>query len=317
MAPTKLIDVHAHILPDYYTQAVTASGRAPSISAGFPRWSAQAQIEMMDRLEISATINSISQPGVHFGDDAAARALARRCNETFAEMAAGYPQRFGSFAVLPLPDVAGAVKEIEYALATLKLDGVGLLASYGEAFLSDPEFVPVLEALDHHGATVFVHPNFHPRSRGIQKDLAGFLVEFPIDTTRAALGLVFSGAVERYARIRFILAHAGGALPYLSWRVSLASMIDQRYAAMTRERVMAQIGRFYFDLAQASGPQVLACLNEITTPDRILFGSDWPYCDEKVGQATVDAVVGNAQGPRFGGAFRENALALFPRLRGE
>lgn len=311
------IDVHAHILPRFYREAVTASGRAPSISLGFPDWSSSLALETMDRLGIATAINSISQPGVHFGDDGEARALARRCNEQFAQLAADYPTRFGSFAVLPLPDIAGACDEIDYALGTLKLDGIGVLASYGELFISDPQFEPILARLDQHAAVVFVHPSLHPRSRGIQKDLAAFLIEFPIDTTRAATGLLFSGALERYPHIRFILAHAGGALPYLSWRIALASLIDERYEQVTRDRIMNQLKNVYFDVAQASGPQVLSCLAEITTPDHILFGSDWPYCSERVGKLTIESIAGNAKGETFGGVFRRNAQALFPRLAGD
>ncbi len=308
------IDVHAHILPPFYCTAVVESGRTPSISSGFPSWSPTLALETMDRLGIATAINSISQPGVHFGNDGAARSLARRCNETLAELAFDHPTRFGGFAVLPLPDVAGACAEVDYALGTLRLDGIGVLASYGEEFISDPRFEPLLQRLDEHEAVVFLHPNYHPRSRGIQKDLAGFLVEFPFDTTRAAVGLLFSGALKRYRRIRLILAHAGGTLPYLSWRISLASLIDARYAHMTRERVLSQLAGCYFDLAQSSGPPVLSALREITTPDHVLFGSDWPYCPVAVGQLTIDSIACNAETLATDGVFRQNALALFPRL---
>jgi predicted TIM-barrel fold metal-dependent hydrolase len=115
-------------------------------------------------------------------------------------------------------------------------------------------------------------------------------------------------------RIRFILAHGGGALPYLSWRVALASLIDKRYERVTPDRIMSQLKNFYFDVAQASGAQVLSCLTEITTPDHILFGSDWPYCPERVGKLTIESIAGSAKGDTFGGVFRRNAQPLFPRL---
>jgi 6-methylsalicylate decarboxylase len=103
-------------------------------------------------------------------------------------------------------------------------------------------------------------------------------------------------------------------LPYLSWRIALASLIDKHYERVTPDRIMKQLRNLYFDVAQASGPQVLSCLAEITTPDHILFGSDWPYCSEKVGKLTIDSIAGNANGETFGGVFRRNAQALFPRL---
>jgi len=276
MSAKACIDVHVHVIPSFYRDAVVDSERAPSISSGFPEWSPERALETMDRVGIAAAINSISQPGVHFGDDAAARHLARRCNDVMAQLIADHPRRFGAFAVLPLPDVNGACAEIDYALNRLKLDGIGLLASYGEAFISDSEFEPIFAALDRHAATVFIHPNFHPRSRGIQKNMAAFLTEFPIDTTRAVAGLLVSGVLERFPNIRFILAHAGGALPYLSWRLSLGPLIDKKYEHISPERLRSQLRRCYFEVAQASGPAVLSCLAEITSLDHVLFGADWP-----------------------------------------
>jgi predicted TIM-barrel fold metal-dependent hydrolase len=271
----------------------------------------------MDRMGIATAINSISQPGVHFGDDAAARHLARRCNEAMARLIADHPRRFGAFAVLPLPDVKGACAEIDYALNELRLDGIGLLASYGEAFISDAEFEPIFAALDQHAATVFIHPNFHPRSRGIQKNMAAFVMEFPIDTTRAVAGLLFSGAMERFPNIRFILAHAGGALPYLSWRLSLGPLIDKQYERTSPERLLSQLRRCYFEVAQASGPAVMSCLAEITSPDHVLFGADWPYCDERLTELTIRSIKENSEHETWAGIFRQNTLPLFPRLAQE
>ena len=93
----------------------------------------------------------------------------------------------------------------------LKHDGVSLFASYGENFLGDPLFDPLLEALDERGAVVFVHPGLHPSSKGFALPWPAFMMEYLFDTTRAAVNLVFSGAIDRFPRIRFILPHAGGA----------------------------------------------------------------------------------------------------------
>jgi predicted TIM-barrel fold metal-dependent hydrolase len=311
------IDVHFHAVPEAFKQAAAAAGRGATISSGFPRWSPELALDVMDRHGIATAITSISQPGVHFGDDQAARALARRCNEDAASTMAQWPRRFGAFAALPLPDVAGACAEIDHALDVLKLDGVCLLASHGERFLGDPLFDPVLEALNARSAVVFVHPNFHPSSRRLEWQLPAFLTEFPIDTTRAAVNLVFSGATLRFPRIRFILAHAGGALPYLAWRLSLAPMIDRRFADRTGTGILEEIGRFWFDTAQAAGAPVLASLQQIASPQRVLFGSDWPYCPEPVIAHTAAALEDSPVLDRaaIDNIARNNALALFPRLR--
>ena len=262
----------------------------------------------MDRNGIATAITSISQPGVHFGDDAAARALARRCNEDAAGCVERWPQRFGGFAVLPLPDVAGACAEAAYALDALHLDGVVLFASCGDRFLGDPAFDRVLDVLNERSAVVFVHPAMHPTAREIRLDLPLFVVEYVFDTTRAATNLIFSGALDRFPNIRFILAHAGGTLPYLASRLAASPLIDPgRLGGRSPDDIRAKIKHFWYDTALAFGPQTLAVLAAVADPKKILFGSDWPYAPETVTAETVRSL-----GPAP--ELRENALALFPRL---
>jgi predicted TIM-barrel fold metal-dependent hydrolase len=315
-AAARRIDVHFHSIPDFFRDAVSAAGRGPTVTTGFPRWTPEAAIELMDRRDIAVGLLSISQPGVHFGDDAKARALARRGNEYHAELAARWPGRLGSFAAVPLPDVQGACTEIEFALDELEADGVCLLASYGERFLGDAHFDPVLELLDARKTVVFVHPNYHPSSRGLKYDLPGWMAEFLFDTTRAALNLVFGGAQERFPNIRFILAHAGGTLPYIAWRQSMAPFIDGRFAEHTPEAILERLGRFYYDTAISAGPATIAALRQIARPEHILFGSDWPYAPEAVTARSVESLCDN---PHLDAAAqaaiaRGNALALFPRF---
>jgi 6-methylsalicylate decarboxylase len=312
------IDVHAHIVPPFLTEAAAAAGLGASVSSGFPAWSAELALAFMDQNGISATLTSISQPGVHYGNEQRARELARRCNDFMAELAVRYRGRFGAFAALPLPDVDGALAEIVHALDVLRLDGVGLLASYGSRFLGDAEFDPVLVLLNERHAKVFVHPNYHPSSRALGMKIPGFLVEFPTDTTRAAVNLIFSGAIDRFPDIKFILAHNGGALPYLSWRVSLAPLIDRRFQSFSQASILAAIRSFHYETAQAAGPGPMATLAEVADPQRILLGTDWPYCPAAVTQAG-DAALSTQllYGNTTEGVFRENALRLFPRFATE
>lgn len=314
---SEIIDVHYHILPPFYVDAATNAGFGAALSSGFPSWNLSHALEFMERCEISAAIQSISQPGVHFGNDTNARGLARKCNEYMAEVVVRHSRRFGSFAVLPLPDVDGALEEITYALDVLKLDGVGLLASYGDSFLGDPKFDPVLSLLNERKAVVFIHPNYHPSSRGLKLDLPGFLVEFPIDTTRAVTNLIFSGTLDRFQNIKFILSHAGGAIPYLSHRLSLAPLIDKRFSHLSENGILTHLKRFYFDTAQSASGQVMRTLGYVTDEDKILFGSDWPYCPESVATATIEGVERFASDANSDpkSIFSDNALKLFSRLR--
>src|ERR1700740_2867724 len=115
------IDVHHHILPDFFFHE-TNHAHNPVGGIAPPSWSPDLMLSFMDDAGIDVAVTSISTPGVHVGDDARARALARRCNELDAALIQARPDRFGGFAALPLPDVDGALAELSYALDVLKLD---------------------------------------------------------------------------------------------------------------------------------------------------------------------------------------------------
>ena len=141
------------------------------------------------------------------------------------------------------------------------------------------------------------------------------MIEYPFDTTRAAVNLLFSGALERFANIRFILSHAGGTLPFLAWRLSVAPMIDKRLKQRSREEIFAGLETFWYDNALASGAAPMGALSHIAAPERIVFGSDWPFCNDRV----VTEEVADFTAPDFlppetlAMIARENALKLFPQ----
>lgn len=242
-----------------------AHGRTEVAGAPLPKWTPQQSIEVMDSHGIQTAVLSLSAPGVYFGDRDAAKALARACNEYAAEQKRQYPKRFGSFAVLPMPFTQDACEEAVYALDSLKADAVILLGSTDGVFLGDPRFEELMAELDRRSAVVLVHPNLHPTSTQLGLDLPGFFVEFMCDTTRAATNLIFTGTLERYGRIRWILAHAGGFLPFIAWRLSLAN--DMPKLAMKAPRgVLHYIRNFYFDTALSPSPYAMAALLELVEP---------------------------------------------------
>jgi predicted TIM-barrel fold metal-dependent hydrolase len=315
MTAPRRIDFHFHLIPPFYRDAVYASGGGPAIGR-YPDWSPEQALEQMDKNGIAVALTSLAQPGVQFGDKEKAHALARRCNDYAAELGARWPQRFGAFAVVPLWDMQRAIAEIVHSLDTLKLQGVCLFASYGEKFLGDPLFDPVLEALNDRDAVVFVHPALHPSSKALDLPWPGFMMEYPFDTTRAAVNLVFSGALERFPRIRFVLAHAGGVLPFFAWRLSVAPMIDARLRQDSPERIVAGFRRFWYDIALSPAPATMVSLASIAAPERIVFGSDWPFANARVIAEALrtyeaDAAIAPAQRNAID---RGNAVALFPQF---
>lgn len=309
------IDVHFHIIPDFYKEAAHEAGAAPAIGR-YPAWSPELALKLMDANEIDVALTSVSQPGVHFGEPEKAWRLARKCNDYAADVAFAHSGRFGSFALVPMQNADHAIAELDHCFDQLNFAGACLFASYGDKFLGDPAFDPVMESLNQRGAAVFVHPNYHPSSKALELPWPGFMMEFVFDTTRAAANMLWNGTLDRYPRIRFILSHAGGVLPYLAWRLSVTSMIDQRLPRLSQEDVYRQLARYWYDTAIAAGDQTLGALTKVAREDRIVFGSDWPYCSAEVVEAEVrDLARAQALSAAARAAIdRSNALQLFPHL---
>jgi len=310
------IDVHHHIIPPAFAREMARLGLDKVAGAPLPAWNPQDSLQIMDDNGIRTALTSLSAPGVYFGDKTAATALARACNEFAADMRQRHPQRFGNFAVLPTPFADLAAEEASYALDTLGADGVVLLGSTDGVFLGDPRYEELMAELDRRETIVFVHPNIHATSDQLGLGAPGFLLEFLCDTTRAAVNLILTGTLEKYPRIRWILSHSGGFLPYVAWRVSLANLLPD-YARAAPQGVLEYIRRFYYDTALSPSPYSLASLHELVDPGQILFGSDFPFAPAAlVGNccATLDASPLLDDNARYGIA-RGHALKLFPRLK--
>ena len=307
------IDVHQHILPPEYGSALADLGITAGGGRPFPAWDVKSTLELMDRHGIATAITSLSEPGVYFGDRAFARDLARRCNEYSARLVQEYPSRFGAFAVLPLPDINAALRELEYALDILKLDGVILLSSVEGIYPGDPVFDELFAELNRRRTVVFLHPTVPAINAGLKLNLPPFLFEFALDTTRAAANLVFGGTLARCPAIRFILAHAGGIIPYLAYRIPLGQATLQG----ALQGVMNYLKQLYYDTALSATPPILRSLQELVDVSHILFGSDYPFAPEIVTAFSVQGIQNyNGFDEQARRAIeRENALALFPRFK--
>jgi len=223
----KVVDVHQHVIPDFYAAELEKRGMNVFAGAPLPAWSDRSALTYMDAQEVSSAILSLPAPAVCFGERKQAATLARRCNEFMAKAAQTHPARFGGFAAIPQREPGDACVEAVYALDQLGADGVQLLASDGQHFLGEPQFEELIAELDKRKAKVFVHPNMHATSQSLALGTPGYLVEFACDTTRAAVNLILSGTMERYPNISWILAEGGGCLPYVAWRVSLANALPE------------------------------------------------------------------------------------------
>jgi predicted TIM-barrel fold metal-dependent hydrolase len=315
MPSPRRIDVHFHHIPPFYSAAVYEAGRGPAIGK-YPDWTPELALDLMDRHGIEVALTSLAQPGVGFGTQDSAQKLARRCNDYAAELVARWPRRFGAFATVPMWSPQGAIDEISYCLDALKFDGVSLFASYEEKFLGDTWLDPVLELLNARDAVVFVHPGLHPSSKGLALPWPGFMMEYLFDTTRAVVNLIFSGAITRFPRVQFILPHAGGLAPYFAWRLSVSPMIDKRLPQLTREQVFAGLAHFWYDNALSPGEQTFGTLDHVARPERVVFGTDYPFANPRViAEAVKTYEAGFLSEARRAAIDRGNALALFPKYR--
>ena len=315
------IDVHVHFIPPDYRAAAEVEGATPA-KGSFPEFSESEALRVMDQNGIATAIMSMSAPGFRFCRNAAqARDIARKANDYAAELVQRRPDRFGVFAALPFHDieksqsgdVAHAVEEAIRSLDELKLDGVGIFSSYGAKYLGDPVFEPLLAALNERAAVVHLHPMFPEAMKALDLDFKGNVVEFPFDTTRVALNLVFSRALERYPNIRYILSHGGGTLPFIGWRVAYSPS----FPGWNPDDITALLKRFYIDTALSCAPAPVRCWKDFTPMSQVLFGSDWPFAPEKKVAHEVSLIDGSPvlDQDELAKICRMKAPALVPRLQ--
>ncbi|KAG0645364.1 Decarboxylase yanB [Hyphodiscus hymeniophilus] len=249
---------------------------------------------MMGDLSITKSILSISSPGVCLfpGDNRASRNLARQCNEYAGDIVRRRPTQFGFWAVLPLPDVGGAISEIPYALDTLHAAGFALETNYHGTYLGDPLFDAVFAELNRRKATVFVHPTTpcmrHTGSHDhtavtVLNEFPNPMFEFMFDTARAIINLLLSGTIKRCPDITFVIPHAGGAIPpvierFTSFATEILSLEVEISSNLVREAFLQQ---FYFDLAGFPFPDQIHGLLRFVEPQKLLYGSDYPFTPAK------------------------------------
>ena len=305
------IDIHHHFGPEVWVAAV--KGR-PLLQPANTTWTAAKSIEDMDRGSVAASVISITNPGLWFGDKAVTARLARACNEYAAKVVADHTNRFGFFAAMPLPDVDATLKEIAYAYDTLKADGVGLFTSYGDAWLGNPAYRPVMEELNRRNAVVHVHPTAANCCRELTyaPGVGPGSMEYGTDTTRAITGVCFSGDATRFPNIRWIWSHAGGTMPFLAGRIDGAS---GNFKAQLPNGLIPELKKFYYDVAGAANRGAIASLQTLVDADQIMFGTDFPPGGTSEGVARSLRELGRFSESDLRAIERDNAVRLLPRLK--
>lgn len=306
------VDIHHHHVPP----ALAAEG-LPNVrfAQGRLPWTPEKTLEQMDKFDIAVAMLSMTQMGnLLYDNTAKGRAAVRTGNDYGAKVRSDHPKRFGLFTGVPLPDIDGVMKEIEYGLDTLKADAIGIYSNDNQGrWPGDVYFEPMWQELNRRGAVVYIHPLAPPCCTNLNDGVAATMSEFDFDITRACTSLLANGVLHKYANVKIVIPHSGGTMPMIAGRIKDRYPHDPKHDEFIPNGVIAELQKFYIDIAHASFPYPMAALMKFALPDHVLFGTDYPF--ESI-ESTVDEL------PKLGlsadtmaAIERGNVERLFPSLK--
>ncbi|MDX1493115.1 MAG: amidohydrolase family protein [Longimicrobiales bacterium] len=288
-----LVDFHNHYFPFEYLDAIREGGSAFRITTdadGNPVLHSPGDYNVLvpghrdlderervlDEAGVDMQVITFTAPGPSIETPERAVELARIINDALAREVRQRRDRFSSLAHLPMnaPDQAAA--EVERVMGPLGLPGVMLLSNASGVPLHDPRFAPVFQRLDEAEAVVYIHPTYPVGVEVMEEYMLMPMVGFLMDTTLAAAGLVYSGIMERYPGITWVLAHLGGAVPYMAERFDRGFEAYPACRERCTVRPSEQLRKVYYDTVNFD-PACLRLALEFAGPDRILAGSDYPH----------------------------------------
>jgi predicted TIM-barrel fold metal-dependent hydrolase len=289
----RIIDFHNHYYPPAYLEALRSGPSAVRVTvdeqgnpclhyAGDYNIAVPGHRDIGYRARVLAAhgvdmqVLTLTTPGVHVESPATAARLSTLVNDAFAEVSADASGRFTALATLPLNDPAAAVKELRRALRQLGFRGAMLFSNGNGVALSDERYWPLYEAADGAGAVLYIHPTHPPSVEAMADFWLMPLVGFPFDTTLAAASLVFRGVAERFPRIRWVLAHLGGAIPYLAERLDRGFHAFRECRAHIARPPSDYLRRFFYDAVNFDAAAIRLAI-AFAGADHILAGSDYPH----------------------------------------
>lgn len=310
----RLFDVHQHVLPPAYLDALARAGIDPVREDGFPTpsWDELDACAFAEGANIGFSLFSISSPHVNWGDDAASAEVCRALNDYMSSLCASCDASRGFAAVLPLPDVASSIAEARRALALQGALGVKVPTNACGIYLGDPSLDPLMAYLDTRHAVVTIHPT-KPAAVPAGQFAARHapLFEFLADTTRAVLNLVTEGVLDRYPNVRWVVPHCGAFVPEVAHRMDGISHVLVPAGMMSNVDVLLAVRSLYFDLAGDAEPVMLDALLKVADPTHLLYGSDWPYTPAPLALRKAEALFCGPHAELIEGAAWQNAASLY------
>ncbi len=288
-----VIDFHNHFYPAAYLDALRSGGSRVEVTVdadGNPRLhypgdyniavrghrDIDYRASVMAENGVDRQVLSLTTPGTHVEEPALAVKLAALVNDGFAEIVRKYPGRFIGIGTLPLSDPQASARELERVCRQLGFCGAMVFSNINGIALSDARFWPVWETANDLGAVIHIHPTSPVGVEAMKEYWLMPLVGFPLDTTLAAAGLVFSGVAARFPRIKWVLGHLGGAIPYLVERLDRGFQAFAECRAHIDRPPSTYLKELYYDSVNFD-PRALRLAIEFAGADHILAGSDYPH----------------------------------------
>ena len=274
-----VIDVHSHIITPEFLSALETEGRLLDEGFPLPHYDAEAHLKWMDEAGIRTSVLTLAAPQPKAPKPSEpGHSVIRKCNEAAARLKQKHPGRFLFCAALPLPDVDAAIREAVYALDTLKADGIKLATNVNGQYLGAPELDSLFAVLNERKTTVILHPHRpEPVNRQVMQQTPLAMQEYLSETTRAVCNMISRNVLARYNNIKVVVPHCGAYLPLAIPRMKSLVPVMQKNKMVGEIDWEANLATLYYDLAGAHSPEVIRTLLTITTPDHLLYGSDYPY----------------------------------------
>ena len=272
-----VIDVHSHIITPEFVSALEKEGRLLDEGFPLPKWEAEAQLKWMDEAGIQTSVLTLAAPQPSSSE------VVRVTNEAAARLKREHPDRFRFCAALPLPDVDAAIEEARYALDVLGADGIKLATNAFGQYLGAPELDTLFSFLNDRNAVIILHPHRpEPVNQQVMEQTPLAMQEYLSETTRAVSNMISRNVLARYPNVKMVVPHCGAYLPLMVPRMKSLTPVMQTNKLVGDIDWEANLAALYYDLAGAHSPEVIRILLTITTPDHLLYGSDYPYVAPQV-----------------------------------
>lgn len=273
-----VVDVHTHNILPAYLEVLGENNALLDETFPLPSWNVESHLKFMEEAGIKTSILTMPAPHPYFGDIDQCRKAIRQYNEETAELTRKYPGKFYFCASLPLPDVNAAIDEAIYALDSLGAVGIKLATNSRGQYVGDKELDPLMEVLNERNAVVILHPH---KPAPVNDSLIAITplaaYEYPAETSRAVINIISRNVLARYPNVKVVVPHCGSYLPLAIPR--LQAILPAMLAKGLMEPIdfEANLDNLYFDLAGKPTLELLNIMLTITTPEHILYGSDYPY----------------------------------------